>query len=167
MSTEQERSTGRSAPRQGAYPSLGRPSATPPNARSPLQPQPSDNTPPQTDDHAPWEEIVEISVLCQSGQLLVESLDLGPAEDLPGLASAGPGWYRIRVHAHGRNTNPDGTDSDPIERYMLTAWPSAAAETATLKSSQHSTAGLTQHTNRPQHGPHHTPPTPPLVIKPE
>jgi hypothetical protein len=48
--------------------------------------------------------------LCESGQLLVESLDLGPAEDLPDLASAGPGWYRIRVHAHGRNTNPDGTD---------------------------------------------------------
>ncbi|MFF7266700.1 hypothetical protein ACFZCL_41460 [Streptomyces sp. NPDC008159] len=103
------------------------------------------STPTQTTDHAPWDEIVEVSVLCESGQLLVESLDLGPAEDLPDLASAGPGWYRIRVHAHGRNTNPDGTDSDPIERYLLTAWPSASAPTVILKSSQHIAADLDRH----------------------
>ncbi|MFF4590903.1 hypothetical protein [Streptomyces sp. NPDC001388] len=100
----------------------------------------------------PGDEIVEVSVLCQSGRLLVESLDLGPAEDLPNLATAGPGRYRIRVHAHGRSTNPDGTDSDPIERYLLTVWPSASAETAILKSGQRIAAELTRYADQPEHG---------------
>ncbi|WP_051947370.1 hypothetical protein [Streptomyces scabiei] len=125
------------------------------------------NTPLQTDDHASWEEIVEVSVLCESGQLLVESLDLGPAEDLPDLASAGSGWYRIRVHAHGRNTNPDGTDSDPIEHYLLTAWPSTSAETAILKSSQRIAAELARHAGQPGHAPQPTPPADHPLIKPE
>ncbi|MER5449256.1 hypothetical protein ABT065_27070 [Streptomyces sp. NPDC002764] len=81
------------------------------------------DTPPPVGDTTIWEEIVETSVHCPSGQLLVESLDLGPAEELPNLATGGPGWYRLRVHAHGRGTNPDGTDSEPVERYLLTAWP--------------------------------------------
>ncbi|GAA2230327.1 hypothetical protein [Streptomyces indiaensis] len=123
------------------------------------------NTQHRTTDHAPWDEIVEVSVLCETGQLLVESLDLGPAEGLPDLASAGPSWYRIRVYAQGRNTNPDGTDSDPIERYLLTAWPATSAATAILKSSQRITAKLTHHTNQPQHSPHPAPPTAPPVIK--
>ncbi|MET9847928.1 hypothetical protein [Streptomyces ossamyceticus] len=125
------------------------------------------DTPPQTTDHAPWDEVVDVSVLCQSGQLLVESLDLGPAEDLPDLATAGPGWYRIRVHAHGRNTNPDGTDSDPIERYLLTVWPSAPEAAAVLKSSQRIAAELARHTDQPEHGPLPTPPADPPLIKPE
>ncbi|WP_175647249.1 hypothetical protein [Streptomyces cyaneochromogenes] len=104
-------------------------------------------TPPQADDDTTWEEIVEVSLQCQSGQLLVESLDLGPAEDLPNLATTGPGWYRIRVHAHGRGTNPDGTDSDPIERYQLTVWPSAEAQAAIMKGSDRIAA------EPPCHGP--------------
>ena len=57
------------------------------------------DTPPPVGDTTIWEEIVETSVHCPSGQLLVESLDLGPAEELPNLATGGPGWYRLRVRA--------------------------------------------------------------------
>ncbi|MER5510861.1 hypothetical protein ABT052_36880 [Streptomyces sp. NPDC002766] len=48
------------------------------------------DTPPPAGDTTTWEEIVETSVHCPSGQLLVESLDLGPADELPNLATAGP-----------------------------------------------------------------------------
>lgn len=125
------------------------------------------DTPPPADDDNTWEEIVEVSLQCQSGQLLVESLDLGPAEELSNLAVTGPGWYRIRVHAQGRGTNPDGTDSDPIERYLLTIWPSAEAKTAILKSSDRIAAELARHTGQPERAAAPAPPAEPPMIKPE
>jgi hypothetical protein len=107
-------------------------------------------TPPQPGDHTTWQEIVETSIQCHSGQLLVESPDLGPADELPNLATAGPGWYRLRVHAHGRATNPDGTGAGPLERYQLTVWPSPHTPTTTaiLKASERITAELARHTDQ-------------------
>ncbi|MGW2721757.1 hypothetical protein [Streptomyces sp. NPDC001492] len=125
------------------------------------------DTPPPASDHTTWEEIVETSIQCHTGQLLVESLDLGPADELPNLATAGPGWYRLRVHAHGRDTNPDGTDADPLEHYRLTVWPSPPTTTAILKSSERITAELARHTNQPAHAPRPIPPADQPVIKPE
>ncbi|MEV0095131.1 hypothetical protein [Streptomyces sp. NPDC050738] len=58
---------------------------------------------------------------------------MGPNEDSDdmdayevNLAFNGPGTYRMRLHAHGRDTNPDGVqeDSKPIaEHYLLQVWP--------------------------------------------
>jgi len=127
----------------------------------------SRDTPPPADDDSAWDEIVEASIECHSGQLLVESFDLGPAEELPNLAVAGPGWYRLRVRAQGRGTNPDGTDSDPLERYLLTLWPSAPSSTAILKSSERIAAELARHSGQPEHGPLAAPPADPPMIKPE
>jgi hypothetical protein len=124
-------------------------------------------TAPQAGTHTTWEEVVETSIQCQSGQLLVESLDLGPAEELPNLAAADPGWYRLRVHAHGRGTNPDGTDSDPLERYLLTVWPSPPAAPAILKSSERIAAELARHGDQPAHGPRPVSPADQPMIKPE
>ncbi len=43
--------------------------------------------------------------------------------DLPVLTPAGPGSYRVRVHARGRDTAPDGVAEEPLEDYLLTVWP--------------------------------------------
>ena len=63
-----------------------------------------------------WEEIVEVSLHAPTGNLQVESLDLGPVANDPAfLAPSGPGWYRLRVHAQGRETLPDKTSMEPVE----------------------------------------------------
>lgn len=53
----------------------------------------------------------------------------GIAEELPqGLpnpATAGPGDYRVRVHATGRDTAVDLTAHEPVEDYRLAIWPAA------------------------------------------
>ncbi|MFM9692239.1 hypothetical protein [Streptomyces europaeiscabiei] len=46
--------------------------------------------------------------------------------DLPSLASRGPGPYRLRVHARGRDTAVDQTVVDEVvESYLLQSWPAA------------------------------------------
>ncbi|WP_405142833.1 hypothetical protein OG589_36100 [Sphaerisporangium sp. NBC_01403] len=59
-----------------------------------------------------WEEVVEVGYDSPSGSL---SLVDGSGDRLPGLTSAGPGSYRVRVHLRGRERvtqylhAPDGT----------------------------------------------------------
>ncbi|WP_016906775.1 hypothetical protein [Streptomyces xiaopingdaonensis] len=43
--------------------------------------------------------------------------------DLPILTPRGAGHYRVRVHARGRDTEPDGFVEEPVEDYLLIAWP--------------------------------------------
>ncbi|MEV1003495.1 hypothetical protein [Nonomuraea sp. NPDC050202] len=73
-----------------------------------------------------WEEVAEISVESTHGSLHVFGLD-GDLTDLSNLASTGPGQYRIRIHARGRDTDPDGTVRTPVESYLIASWPSEAA----------------------------------------
>jgi hypothetical protein len=37
------------------------------------------------------------------------------------LAASGP--YRVRAHAAGRDTDPDGVAFEPFETYRLVIWP--------------------------------------------
>lgn len=69
-----------------------------------------------------WDEVVEISIKVPSGRLAVAQLMSDPP-DLPVLTAAGPGHYRVRVHARGRDTMPDGTAFEPVEAYQITVWP--------------------------------------------
>lgn len=72
-----------------------------------------------------WEEIAEISCRSLSGELLVTSFMDDPAE-LPSLASQGPGSYRLRVHARGRDRAVDHATVDEIvESYLIQSWPAA------------------------------------------
>ena len=77
----------------------------------------------QRPDPAPdWEEIAEISCHSPSGEVLVTPLMDDPA-DLPSLASQGPGRYRLRVHARGRDTAVDETMvGDVLESYLIQSW---------------------------------------------
>lgn len=77
-------------------------------------------------DPAPgWEEIAEISCHSPSRELLVTSFTDDPA-DLPSLASDGPGSYRLRVQARGRDRAVDQTTVDEVvESYLIQSWPAA------------------------------------------
>ncbi|ROO52867.1 hypothetical protein EDC02_7814 [Micromonospora sp. Llam0] len=73
-----------------------------------------------------WDDIVEATVNAPHGQLRVHSLEYGPTDrppPLPILSPAGPGSYRIRVHARDRDLHYDLACTEPTERYLLTVWP--------------------------------------------
>ena len=72
---------------------------------------------------ADWEEVAEISWRSPSGEVRVAPPMDDPV-DLPSLASQGPGPYRLRVHARGRDTAVDQTVVDEaVESYLLQSWP--------------------------------------------
>ncbi|MEC4019443.1 hypothetical protein [Streptomyces sp. H27-D2] len=73
----------------------------------------------------PWEDIVEIPAHSVSGELAVHALMVDLEEEFPTLASAGPGDYRIRVHARGRDTAIDLAPDEITEWYLLQVWPAA------------------------------------------
>ncbi|MFF7046533.1 hypothetical protein ACIP4T_32055 [Streptomyces massasporeus] len=89
----------------------------------------------QAPDPAPdWEEIAEISCHSSSGQLLVTSFMDEPAE-LPSLASQGPGPYRLRVHARGRDRAVDQTTvAEVVESYLIQSWPAAHQDALLVKT---------------------------------
>ncbi len=81
-----------------------------------------------------WEVIAEISCNSPSGELLVTSFMDDPA-DLPSLASRGPGSYRLRVHARGRDSAVDQTTVDEVvESYLIQSWPAAHQDALLLKA---------------------------------
>ncbi|MFF9034255.1 hypothetical protein ACF090_02155 [Streptomyces sp. NPDC014892] len=72
---------------------------------------------------ADWEEIAEISWRSPSGEAFVAPPMDDPV-DLPSLAFQGPGPYRLRVHARGRDTAVDQAVVDEaVESYLLQSWP--------------------------------------------
>jgi hypothetical protein len=81
-----------------------------------------------------WEEIAELSWRSPSGEALVTPLMHDPA-DLPSLAWQGPGSYRLRVHARGRDTAVDhATGENVVEFYLLQSWPAAPQEALLVKA---------------------------------
>lgn len=88
----------------------------------------------QPEPAADWEEIAEISWRSLSGKALVAPLMDDPV-DLPSLASRGPGRYRLRVHARGRDTAVDRTVVDEVvESYLLQSWPAAHQEALPVRA---------------------------------
>jgi hypothetical protein len=79
-----------------------------------------------------WDEVVETTVQVPRGRLAVDA-PMANAPDLPVLTPAGPGSYRIRVHARGRDTAPDIVAFEPAEHYLITVWPSPPAPEAVHK----------------------------------
>src|SRR5947209_4852588 len=62
--------------------------------------------PPAEVDMTGWHEVVEVSMQAPTGRVAVASPEAEPP-DLPSLTTAGPGSYRVRVHARGRDTEVD------------------------------------------------------------
>lgn len=69
-----------------------------------------------------WDEVIDHSVTTLTGDMHVRALMDDPP-DLPVLTPAGPGSYRVRVHARGRDIAPDGVAEEPVEDYLLIVWP--------------------------------------------
>lgn len=80
------------------------------------------DTPP-TLDTAGWDEVVEVSMEAPTGHVVVQGPMSDPPGHLPTLAATGPGHYRLLVHARGRDTAPDLAVFEPVEDYLVIAWP--------------------------------------------
>lgn len=80
--------------------------------------------PPGVPDAESWEEIIEVSVRARRGDLRIRAFEDEP-RGLPRLNERGPGWYRCRVHARGRDTDIDGTADVPFEHYLVEVWADA------------------------------------------
>ncbi|MEO3753618.1 hypothetical protein [Streptomyces sp. B6B3] len=93
------------------------------------------SAPPSAVDLASWEEMMDISVESTTGALRVASPVDGTVPDLPPLTCAGPGTYRVRVHARGRDTLYDLVTDEPVEDYLILAWPAPAAPETFHKAS--------------------------------
>ncbi|MGW1767300.1 hypothetical protein ACWCQL_24950 [Streptomyces sp. NPDC002073] len=98
-------------------------------------------------DSGPWEEVVEASVHSPDGALAIDPGN--PADEPAYLSVRGPGWYRLRTHAFGRNRNPDGVDDQPVETYLIEAWPQPWTPQTVLRTSPKIEASLATHTGEP------------------
>ncbi|MGJ5894678.1 hypothetical protein ACSCBZ_22370 [Streptomyces niveiscabiei] len=104
--------------------------------------------PPELADTGAWDEIVDHSVETRTGDLRVTCLMDNPPE-LPALTPFGPGTYRIRVHARGRDTAPDGHVATPVEAYLLVVWPDEPQPDEIHKQTDHYGAQLRAQPSRP------------------
>lgn len=92
-----------------------------------------------------WDEIVEVSVYAPAGQLAVHQLEYRFDEDssrLPLLSSNGPGDYRLRVHAHGRDTHFDKVRENSGEKYLIYAWPNIPQPPLIVRATDQAGYGL-------------------------
>lgn len=85
---------------------------------------------PQPVDLPNWDDVVEVSVNSDDGELIACGIMQDPPAGLPELSHAGPGPYRLRAHARGRDTAPGASPDEPVEDYKISIWPApATAET--------------------------------------
>ncbi|MGV9758547.1 hypothetical protein ACWDUC_22315, partial [Streptomyces tricolor] len=120
---------------------------------------------PPPPDAGEWEEIAEISLHSPTGTLQVTPLMTDLDKDLPNIAAAGPGTYRLRVHARGRDQAVDLIPHTITEHYLLQCWPQPPAPAqllratddygAQLRAEQPGQTRVTTHTPRGQHRQEH------------
>lgn len=92
--------------------------------------------PPAALDVDAWDEVVDHSVESRTGHMIVSPMgDTSPG--LPELTPSGPGHYRIRVHARGRDIDPDGVASEPNEEYLFAVWPAGPQADVIHKQTDH------------------------------
>ncbi|MFF3336253.1 hypothetical protein ACFYWX_43240 [Streptomyces sp. NPDC002888] len=96
-------------------------------------------------DSGAWQEIVEVSAHSTSGDLMVRGLMDDLDEELPSLSFSGPGDYRLRIHARGRDTAIDLAPDEVTEWYLIQAWPAAAAPATVLRQSDDYGASVRAH----------------------
>lgn len=72
---------------------------------------------------ASWEDVAEFSVIVDDGPLVLCGIWEKPMPDWPRLDGFGPGTYRIRVHARGRDIAYDGAVLEATEEYLFISWP--------------------------------------------
>lgn len=53
------------------------------------------------------------------------------------LDACGPGDYRLRIHAKGRDTDYDAARLDAVEDYLILGWPECPSPPAALRTTSH------------------------------
>jgi hypothetical protein len=81
------------------------------------------DTEPDTVELDGWDEVAEVSVEPEEGDLLICAPGNAPPPELYELAHVGPGSYRLRVHARGRDIAPHSNTPEPVEQYQISVWP--------------------------------------------
>jgi hypothetical protein len=102
-------------------------------------------TAPADIDTEAWDDIVEASINAPHGRLRVHLLEYGPdrtAPDLPLLSTTGPGTYRMRAHARGRDDHFDAVWMQPSEDYLLTLWPAPPQPSLIIRATDRCGYGL-------------------------
>lgn len=78
-----------------------------------------------------WDQVVEVGIASRSGRLVVptypEGGASGAAGPLPDLAVAGPGHYRLRVHARTLPWDEDEPDA-PLEEHLIVVYPGRSTD---------------------------------------
>lgn len=98
----------------------------------------SQEPPPQLE---PWDDVVELPFHSTTGdaRIVDEWTDTPPAIDV-NIAFAGPGQYRLRVHARGRDAGyeADVVSADAgdelVEEHLIQIWAAPAAPEMVLKT---------------------------------
>ncbi|MFC8208880.1 MULTISPECIES: hypothetical protein [Streptomyces] len=96
-------------------------------------------------DSGSWQECVEISAHSASGDLMIRGLMDDLDEELPVLSFSGPGDYRLRVHARGRDTAVDLAPDEVTEWYLTQAWPAPAQPATVLNQTDAYGASIRAH----------------------
>ncbi|MFI0773081.1 hypothetical protein ACH4TQ_50990 [Streptomyces sp. NPDC021218] len=101
-----------------------------------------DSTPPlHTED---WDDVVEVSLIIQGAILYLQSPE-DDAEDITEITLPReieePQWWRVRIHARGRDTAraldvTSAEDGDPLEQHLLQMWPAPQDTEAQHKLAQ-------------------------------
>jgi hypothetical protein len=73
-----------------------------------------------------WETAVEVSIYSSSGTLRLAQWGGDMVNEAGNFATAGPGWYRVRVQARGRDEGDADTGDSAIEEHLLIVWPAPA-----------------------------------------
>jgi hypothetical protein len=86
---------------------------------------------PEATQLAPWDDVVEVSLVMRNGQARISAGMGVVVPDLPPISVAGPGPYRVRVHARGRDralaVTSHSEPADPVEEHLVITWPGAKA----------------------------------------
>ncbi|MBC6471159.1 hypothetical protein [Actinomadura alba] len=90
-----------------------------------------------------WEEAAEVTLESATGQMVVAAV-MAHTPDFPVLTPHGPGHYRVRVHARGRDTAVDAVVFEPVEDYLIQVWPAPTAPQIIYKQTDEYGARLLQ-----------------------
>ncbi|KAA9163648.1 hypothetical protein FPZ12_009105 [Amycolatopsis acidicola] len=93
--------------------------------------RPGLDTPEERERLQEWEDVAEFSLAVPDGELRVRAH--GGGVDLPRLSASGPGCYRVRVHARGRDVrHRDLPESE--ETYSVITWPEEPSPPLVIKA---------------------------------
>ncbi|WP_327585822.1 hypothetical protein OHA25_01390 [Nonomuraea sp. NBC_00507] len=92
---------------------------------------------PPLDGVRQWADVEEVMFPTSIGDMrLFGFMGDTPPPDLPSLTPQGPGVYRLRVHASARPRIAPPDADEPVEDYLVCAWPLALGRDAAIEAAE-------------------------------